>query len=74
MLALAALLSIIHVQCGERMTVGFIDGLHIGPDSQEELALNDFTIYAPHFTEAEQYDFIWDNIKDAPEPVLKYPF
>lgn len=72
--AFAALLSIIHAQCGERMTVGFIDGLHCAPISQEQLDFNDFTIYAPLFPEAEQYDFVWNDIREAPDPVQKYSF
>ena len=72
--AFAALLCIIHAQCGVRMTVGFIDGLHVGPDNQEVLDFNDFTIFAPHFPETEQYDFVWDDIKDTTNPVQQYDF
>lgn len=33
-----------------------------------------FTIKAPHFPDAEQYEFIWENIKTAPNPIENYTF
>ena len=72
--AIAGVLCVLHAQWGEKMTIGFIQGLHCAPDSQEVLDLNDVTIYAPHFTEAEQYDFVWDDIQANTDAVQTYQF
>lgn len=72
--AFAAVICILHAQWGEKMTIGYIDGLHCAPNRQEELDLNDITVYAPHFPEEEQYEFIWDDIKEGSDPVQKYKF
>ena len=41
---------------------------------QNQVSNGTLTIIAPSFPEEEQYDFIWDNIKDNPNPVNKYTF
>ena len=72
--AFAGLLSILYAQYGVRMNYGYVTGLTTAQEDQCLLDLSDFTIYAPHFPEAEQYDFIWDDIKNTAAPIQQYPF
>lgn len=72
--SLAGLLCILHAQYGEKMAYGFVNNLSLGLNYQEQLEIEQFTIIAPTFPEAEQYDFIWDVLKTEPNPVQKYIF
>lgn len=72
--AFAGLLSILYAQYGVGMRYGYITGLTTSQEDQRILELPDLTIYAPNFPEAEQYDFIWDDIKDSTNPVQQYLF
>ena len=70
--ALAGLICIMHAQYGEGMShVGFSE---FGTTDINEGIVETpmFTIKAPHFSDNEQYEFIWDDIKDTSEPVQKY--
>ena len=72
--AMAALLSILYAQIGERMDIGYSEGISVCQDVQDKLESGKFTLYAPKFTEAEQYDFTWDAIKTGQDAVQKYTF
>lgn len=74
MTAMAALLSLLYAQLGENMDIGYSEGISVCQDRQDVLESGKFTLYAPNFPEDEQYEFIWDNIKDNPDPVQKYNF
>lgn len=74
LIAMAALLSILYAQIGERMDIGYSEGISVCQDVQDKLESGKFTLYAPKFTEAEQYEFTWDNIKADQDPVQKYTF
>ena len=50
------------------------EGVVVSQSCQELVGTNTFTIKAPSFIEAEQYDFIWDVLKTVPAPVQIYPF
>ena len=72
--ALAGLICIMHAQYGEGMS-------HVGFQEYGTTDINEgivetpmFTIKAPRFSEEEQYEFIWDAIKDTPDPVQNYQF
>ena len=72
--AMAALLSILYAQIGERMDIGYSEGISVCQDVQDKLESGKFTLYAPKFPETEQYEFTWDTLKTEQEPVLKYSF
>ena len=72
--AVAGLLCILHAQIGENMVEAGIERVYSSQNKQEEVHTAAFMIKAPAFTEEEQYDFIWDEIKMTAEPVQKYPF
>lgn len=72
--AMAALLSILYAQIGERMDIGYSEGISVCQDIQDKLESGKFTLYAPKFLEAEQYEFAWDYLKATAEPVQKYAF
>ena len=72
--ALAGLICIMHAQYGEGMS-------HVGFSEFGTTAINEgivetpmFTIRAPQFPNAEQYEFIWDIINSNSDSVQKYPF
>ena len=72
--AVAGLLSILHAQYGEDMAeVGF-SGIGTTGVREGDVETEMFTIHAPVFPDAEQYDFIWDKIKDDANPVETYLF
>ena len=72
--AVAGLLCILHAQIGENMDRACFEGNGVTQSSQDEVVTNTFTIKAPTFTDAEQYEFIWDDIKGNPDAVQKYIF
>lgn len=72
--AISGLLCILHAQIGENMDRVCFEGIGVTQMSQEQVSNGTFTIIAPVFSEEEQYDFIWDNIKGDSNPVNKYPF
>lgn len=72
--AMAALLSILYAQIGERMDVGYSEGISVCQDVQNKLESGKFTLYAPIFPDSEQYEFTWDNIKKGREPVQRVKF
>lgn len=74
MSAVAGLLCILHAQIGENMDRACFEGNGIAQPRQDEVITNSFTIKAPTFTDAEQYEFIWDDIKGNSDAVQKYSF
>ncbi len=74
MTAMAALLSILYAQLGERMDIGYSEGLSVCQDDQSILESGKFTLYAPKFPEDEQYEFHWNDIKTNVTPVNRYSF
>lgn len=72
--AISGLLCILHAQIGKNMSRVSFEGIEMPQTSQELVDTGTFTIIAPSFPEDEQYDFIWDNIKEEPKPVNKYNF
>ena len=72
--AISGLLCILHAQIGKNVDRACFEGVEMPQISQEQVDNGSFTIIAPSFPEEEQYDFIWDNIKDDPNPVNKYTF
>ena len=72
--ALAGLICILHAQYGEGMShVGYSE---LGTTNIFEGTVETpmFTIKAPLFQAAEQYEFIWDVLKTDPNPIQKYTF
>lgn len=72
--AMAALLSILYAQIGERMDIGYSEGISVCQDVQDKLESGKFTLYAPKFPETEQYEFTWDNIKADKNAVQIFNF
>lgn len=72
--AIAGLLCILHTQIGENMDNAYFEGAAIQQNSQDRVVNNTFTIFTPAFTDAEQYDFIWDNSKGVKVAVQSYTF
>ena len=74
MKAVAGLLCILHAQYGEGMSVVGYNG-NGGIDADESVVETEmFTIYTPRFSDEEQYDFIWSNLENEPNPVQKFIF
>ena len=72
--AIAGLLCILHSQFGDGMAeVGF-NGIETSSIDESVVETELFTIHAPHFPEAEQYEFIWDTLKKTHNPVNSYTF
>jgi len=72
--AVAGLLCILHVQIGAEMDSACFEGFSTCQSDQKNVSNGTFTIHVPQFSDAEQYDFIWDIIKATPDPVQKYNF
>lgn len=72
--ATAGLLCILHAQIGGNMDNACFEGAAIQQVSQDKVVNNTFTIFTPAFTDAEQYDFIWDNSKGVKVAVQSYIF
>lgn len=72
--AIAGLLCILYAQIGENMDNACFEGAAIQQDSQDKVVNNTFTIFTPAFTDAEQYDFIWDDSKGVKVAVQNYIF
>lgn len=72
--AVAGLLCILYVQIGGEMDRACFEGFSTSQSDQQKVSNGTFTIHAPQFPEAEQYEFIWDNIKLQPDAVHKYNF
>lgn len=72
--AVAGLLCILHAQIGENMVEASIERVYSSQSEQDEVHSATFLIKAPKFMDEEQYEFVWDQIKDEAEPVVKYPF
>lgn len=72
--AISGLLCILHAQIGEEMDNACFEGAAIQQDSQDKVVNNTFTIFTPAFTDAEMYDFIWDDSKGVRVAVQNYTF
>ena len=72
--AVSALICILHAQLGENVDEVCFEGFGTSQMQQDEVRNGTFTIKAPSFPDAEQYDFIWDVLKLDPNPVQNYSF
>lgn len=72
--AIAGLLCILHAQIGENMDSVCFEGISTQQNDQSQIVNGTFTINAPAFTDAEKYDFVWDNSKGVSVAVQNYAF
>ncbi|MDO4801114.1 MAG: hypothetical protein Q4A15_03010 [Prevotellaceae bacterium] len=72
--AIAGLLCILHAQIGEEMDNACFEGIATQQNSQDKVVNSTFTICAPAFSDAEMYDFIWDDSKGVKVAVQSYTF
>lgn len=72
--AIAGLLCILHAQVGPAMDIVCFEGISRVQESQERVSNGTFTLHAPTFPDAEQYDFVWDNSKGVRVAVQNYKF
>ncbi len=72
--AIAGLLCILHAQIGENMDSVCFEGIATQQNDQSQIVNGTFTINAPAFTDAEKYDFVWDNSKGVSVAVQNYAF
>lgn len=72
--AIAGLLCILHAQIGENMDSVCFEGIATQQNDQSSIVNGTFTINAPAFTDAEKYDFVWDNSKGVKVAVQNYAF
>ncbi|MCQ2171302.1 MAG: hypothetical protein MJZ17_00895 [Bacteroidales bacterium] len=72
--AIAGLLCILHAQIGENMDNACFEGVATQQNSQDKGVNSTFIICAPAFTDAEMYDFIWDDSKGVKVAVQSYTF
>lgn len=70
--AIAGLLCILHAQIGEEMSSTCLNQISEMQSKQNIVSTGTFVIHAPNFAESEQYDFIWNQIKNESEPIKKY--
>ena len=74
MKAIAGVLCLLHAQFGEDMAEVCFEQISAIQPNQQKVDTGTFTINAPSFTDAEQYEFIWDDIKMNPNIVDSYHF
>lgn len=73
--ALAGLLCLLHAQFGEDMDIACFEGLSAVQYDQSQVNTESFALYTPAFTDAEQYEFVWDIIKqNNQQAVIDYTF
>lgn len=72
--AIAGLLCILHAQFGEDMAEVCFEQITAIQHDQQNVVTGTFVIQAPTFTDAEKYEFIWDDIKNNPDSVQNYTF
>ncbi len=72
--AIAGLLCILHAQIGENVDCVCFEGIARCQNSQDKVVNGTFSIIAPAFTDAEKYDFVWDNSKGVSVAVQNYAF
>lgn len=72
--AIAGLLCILHAQFGDQMITACYEGFGMVQESQDKVATGTFVITTPSFTDAEMYDFTWDDSKVVKVPVQNYSF
>jgi len=72
--AVSGLLCILHAQLGENMQSACFQGISMTQDSEGKVVTGSFTIVAPTFPENEQYEFIWETLKNNPNPVQSFTF
>lgn len=72
--AVSGLLCILHAQIGEKMDSVCFEGFAKQQETQDKIVNGTFTITAPTFTDAEKYNFIWNNSKGVKVTVKNYNF
>ena len=72
--SVAGLICILHVQVGNNMSRACFEGFGSSQGNQTETSTGSFTITLPRFSDAEHYEFIWNQLKTDPNPVDKYNF
>jgi len=73
--ALAGLLCLLHAQFGEDMGIACFEGISTVQNDQNQVNTESFDLYAPIFPDEEQYEFIWDVIRQNEQhPVIDCPF
>lgn len=72
--AVAAVLCIMHAQFGNNMAESCFERITPIQNEIERVETGTFIIKIPHFSDAEQYDFIWDDIKSESNPFQFYNF
>ncbi len=72
--AIAGLLCILHAQFGEDMAEVCFEQVTAIQNDQQKVETGTFIISAPSFTDSEQYEFIWDDIKSNSNVVNNYIF
>ena len=72
--AVSGLLCILHAQLGENMQSVCFQGISMTQESEDKVITGSFTIIAPTFPDAEQYEFIWDSLKSTAVPIQSYTF
>lgn len=72
--AIAGLLCILHAQIGENMDCVCFAGIATQQNEQTILTNGTFTLHAPLFPVADQYDFLWDNSKGVKVAVHNFTF
>ena len=72
--SIAALLCILHAQVGSLMHSACYEGLSSIGENQKELITGTFTLIVPNYSDDEQYDFVWNHIKNEDNPIQKYSF
>ena len=71
--AISGLLCIIHSQIGDSVQLVFESNLYFSADD-EEVTVRSFTITPYQISDAEKYDFVWDDIKTDPDRFQPFQF
>ena len=71
--SIGALLIVLHAQYGEDMAETCFSNISLIQNNQYEVHTDTFILKTPLFTN-EEYDFIWDDIKNETDPVTNYKF
>lgn len=73
--ALAGLLCLLHAQFGEDMDIACFEGISTVQNDQFQVNTESFDLCTPAFTDSEQYEFVWDSIKQSNQhAVIDYSF
>lgn len=72
--SVAGLICILHAQVGNNMSRACFEGFGTSQGNQTETSTGSFTIMLPRFSDAEHYEFIWNQLEADLNPVDKYNF